>query len=197
MYFDVQTFDSEAPLMRKGLLQMITTDLVAQDPQVRVVDRDRLEEIMTEQKLQATKAFDQSTAVKVGQLLGANYLVSGTIYANKGNVMFMVQARSVELGQVLWATKVSGPNEDVFDAEQKLVTGLIEALAKAEKFPPPPEQPKHAATKVPAKVLQKYGAALDALDKKDKATAKTKLQEVVKEQPDFVLASLDLDKLMK
>jgi TolB-like protein len=196
MYFDIQSFDPEAQLMRKGLLQMLTTDLVAQDPQVRVVDRDRLEEIIGEQKLQSTKAFDQSTAVKLGQLLGANYLISGTVYANKGNVMFMAQARSVELGQVLWATKVSGPNEDVFEAEQKLVTGLIEALAKAEKFPPP-EPVKHAAAKVPVKVLQKYGAALDALDKKDKATAKAKLQEVVKEQPDFVLASLDLDKLMK
>jgi predicted Zn-dependent protease len=47
------------------------------------------------------------------------------------------------------------------------------------------------------KTLQKYGQALDAIDKKDKAAAKAKLQEVVKEQPDFVLASLDLDKLMK
>lgn len=196
MYFDIQSGDADAQFLRKGLLQMVTTDLVAQDPQVRVVDRDRLEEIIAEQKLQSGKGFDQSTAVKLGQLLGANYLVSGTVLASKGNVMFMAQARSVELGQVLWATKVSGPNEDVFDAEQKLVAGLIEALSKAEKFPPP-EPVKHAAGKVPVKTLQKYGAALDALDKKDKAGAKAKLQEVVKEQPDFVLASLDLDKLMK
>ena len=43
----------------------------------------------------------------------------------------------------------------------------------------------------------KFAQALDALDKKDKVTARTKLEEVVKEQPDFVLASIDLDKLVK
>ena len=35
------------------------------------------------------------------------------------------------------------------------------------------------------------------LDKGDRERAKTKLQEVVKEQPDFMLASLDLNRLMQ
>jgi predicted Zn-dependent protease len=45
--------------------------------------------------------------------------------------------------------------------------------------------------------MVQYSQALDALDKKDKAGAKKQLQQLVKEQPDFVLASLDLEALMK
>jgi len=195
MYFDVQSQDPQLQLLRKGLLQMITTDL-ANYPQVRVVDRDRLEEILAEQKLQSGASVDQASAVKMGKLLGASYFVSGTVLTQKEKTMFMCQVRSVETSQVLFGTKVVGDNEDVFDAEQKLVTSLIEALSKAEKFPPP-DPVKHASMKAPLKTVEKYGQALDALDKKDKATARAKLQEVVKEQPDFVLASIDLEKLMK
>ena len=43
----------------------------------------------------------------------------------------------------------------------------------------------------------KYSQALDAIDKKDKKTAKEKLDQVVKAQPDFLLATLELDRLMK
>src|SRR5262249_43975517 len=42
-----------------------------------------------------------------------------------------------------------------------------------------------------------YAEALAALDSGDKAKAKAKLAKVIKEQPDFELASLDLDRLMK
>ena len=38
---------------------------------------------------------------------------------------------------------------------------------------------------------------LEAIDQGDKKAAKESLEKVVKEQPDFQLATLDLDKLMK
>ncbi len=194
MYFDIHSNDEELKLLRKGFAQMMISDL-ANAGQVRVVDRDRLEEIMAEQKLQASKAFDPDTGVKVGKLLGARYLVSGFVMPIKGTVRFDSQIRSVESGQVLQSVSAMGTDADVFAAEQKLVEGIDQIVAKLEQLDPP--SPPKKANKLPLKSAVKYGQALDALDKKDKEAAKTKLQEVVKEQPDFVLASLDLDKLMK
>jgi hypothetical protein len=43
----------------------------------------------------------------------------------------------------------------------------------------------------------KYAEALAMLDSGDKDKAKDALGKVIKEQPDFALASLDLDRLMK
>ena len=45
--------------------------------------------------------------------------------------------------------------------------------------------------------LQGYGRALDAIDNGDKGKAKESLAKVLKDQPDFQLASFDLDKLMR
>jgi Tfp pilus assembly protein PilF len=42
-----------------------------------------------------------------------------------------------------------------------------------------------------------YSKALAALDRGDKTTAKKSLTKVVKDQPDFKLAALDLDKMMQ
>jgi hypothetical protein len=48
---------------------------------------------------------------------------------------------------------------------------------------------------LPFATAVKYSRALDAKDKKDKATATRLLQEVVTERPEFALAKLDLASL--
>ena len=58
------------------------------------------------------------------------------------------------------------------------------------------ERAKHPA-QLKLQTALRYSKALDAKDKGDKATAKQELQAVVKEQPDFRLAALDLDRLMQ
>ncbi len=194
LYFDVHSNDPELNLLNKGLAEMMITDL-ANAGQVRVVDRLRLEEIMAEQKLQASKAFDQETAVKVGKLLGAKYLVAGSVLQTRKGTNFDTVVRSVESGQVLKGTRVRDTEDDVFGVEQKLVDGISKAIAQVEALSPP--KPPKKAIRLKLDTAARYGQALDALDRKDTAKAKEKLQEVVKEQPDFVLASLDLDKLMK
>src|SRR5688500_11066917 len=78
LYFDNNTNQHELEVMRKGLADMIVTDLVAWDG-VTVVERDRLEAVLTELKLQKTRSFDQATAVKVGKLIGAEYYLTGSM----------------------------------------------------------------------------------------------------------------------
>ena len=44
-----------------------------------VVERDKLNKIMEEQKLQASGAIDARTAVNVGKILGLNAIVTGAV----------------------------------------------------------------------------------------------------------------------
>src|SRR5712692_5635990 len=44
-----------------------------------VVERDKMDKIMAEQKLGITGAIDPSTAAKVGKILGLNAIVTGAI----------------------------------------------------------------------------------------------------------------------
>jgi hypothetical protein len=160
-----------------------------------VVERTRLEEILAELNLQHTSKIDQSTAQRLGKLLGAQYLVTGNITTQKGASRIDAKVIKVESGVVAGAAAQMA-KDDIFDAEMKLAEKLNALLAKADaRDPPPPPKPKQG--KLSMDNALKYSQALDALDKKDKKTAKEKLEAVVKAQPDFLLASLELDRLMK
>ncbi len=59
------------------------------DPFLRVVDREHMAAILQEQKLQLSGVMDHNTAVAVGELVGANALLTGTVLSyseNKGSL---------------------------------------------------------------------------------------------------------------
>ena len=66
----------DAPL-GKGLQAMLTTDL-ATIPLIQLVERDRLNDIRDELKLSRGKLIDKATAVRIGKLINASYLLTGT-----------------------------------------------------------------------------------------------------------------------
>ena len=78
VYFDNLTGKPEHDVMKKGLADMIITDLIAYDG-VTVVESDKLEAVLGELHLQGTRAFDPETRAKVGKLVGARYLISGSM----------------------------------------------------------------------------------------------------------------------
>jgi TolB-like protein len=200
LYFDVNHPDPNVQIFKKAFAQLLTVDLIA-DPKLKVVEREKLEEVLAELKLQSTKAFDPATAAKVGKLLGAKYQVTGSISLMLNGKDFAYQARVIDLEKgAAVATpapmRVMGTADDLYDAEQKLAAMITAAIGRAEATTASNDVPPKR-TRLKVETAVKYGQALDLLDKKDKAAAKAKLQEVVKEQPDFLLASLDLDKLVK
>ena len=61
-----------------GLSQMIASKLAA-DPGIKVVERDRIEDILREQRFQQSRHVDESTAVEMGRLIGADVIIMGTL----------------------------------------------------------------------------------------------------------------------
>src|SRR5262245_7660699 len=60
--------------LQVGLQQMLVTELSA-NPALRVVDRREINKLISEQDLGATGRVDQSTAAKLGKLVGARYMI--------------------------------------------------------------------------------------------------------------------------
>jgi len=250
LYFDYTGKDQELEVLRKGLAQMLISDLSGTDT-IRVVERDRLEDILTELKLQGSGKIDPKSAAKLGKLLGAKYLVVGGYFDLQGALRVDARIVDVETGRVLKSFGTNGKPGDFLPVEQTMATNLgqwfsanLSASPPAPPGPPPatptkapatptsapatptsktatpstktatptttppsstPASPIAATTKKlprpPAALKTKtavvYAEALAALDSGDKAKAKDKLAKVIKDQPDFELASLDLDRLMK
>jgi hypothetical protein len=62
-----------------GSITDVLSSLLAEDPDVTVVERKRLDDVLTEQKLQASVLVDTATAVRLGRLLGADLVVAGSL----------------------------------------------------------------------------------------------------------------------
>lgn len=189
LYFDVQSTNPELALFSKGLAAMMITDLAAAP--VQVVERDRLEAILAELKLGESRFADKSKFPKIGALLGADFLVTGTLI--KVGSLFTLELKlfSVSTSLIVHTARALLKEDDVLDAEQRAVESVLKHLDKLQVAASPAgAAAKKSTLKLAAAV--KYSRALDAKDKKDNATARTLLGEVVKEQPDFKLAQVDL-----
>ncbi len=201
LYFDYDQKDGELEALKKGLAQMLITDLV-NHPAVTLVERARMQEIFDELKLNETKKVDPETAVKVGKILGAQYVLIGGYMVVLGKMQLTTRLVNVETTATVGSARAVGPPDSFFDLEAELVTKLTKELTA--KIPPTPAAAQKANRDVPArpaksnlKVALGYSRGLAAIDKKDKATAKKELEAVLKEQPDFVLATLDLAGMVK
>ena len=60
-----------------GIQQMFLTEF-AVNGQLRVVERGRINDLLSEQELTAAGAVDANTAVRIGKLVGAKYMVFGS-----------------------------------------------------------------------------------------------------------------------
>jgi TolB-like protein len=201
LYFDYSGQNAELSVLRKGLAQMLISDLSGVEG-IRLVERDRLEEILNELKLGQTAKIDPQSAAKVGKLLGARYMVLGGYFDLMQTLRADARVVEVETGKVVQSTGAAGKPDEFLTVEQKLCEGLTKIL-QAKATPLAPESPA-PAKKPPAPPRQlktstalRYSKALHAIDHGDKKAAREELAQVVKEQPDFKLASLDLDKLIQ
>lgn len=195
LYFDVDDKLGDLTMFRKGLAEMLITDLVAAE-KLDVVERARIEDAMKELKLQGTKNFDQKTAVAIGGMVGAHYQVAGTILKPSKDALLLEAKvfRLVDLKVVVTA-RAKITSDDILEGEQVLAAKLIAGLSDTAKLQlaTPPKK----AVKLKLDTAVKYGQALAAKDEKDKEKAKALLNQVVTEQPDFILARLDLAALAK
>jgi curli biogenesis system outer membrane secretion channel CsgG len=173
MYFDngamgKQHEDFDA--LSKGISGMLINEL-AQDNQIRVVERDQLQHLMDEQNIDP-KRVDQSTAVRLGKLLGAHHMIFGGFIADQsGRMILNSRAVNVETSQVEYVARVQGKTDNVLT----MITQLADSMVNGMKLPAldtkVSEAHVEAAKKVPFETVMLYSRGLAEEDKgnKDKA----------------------------
>ena len=214
LYFDYEGSSEEMGFLRKGLAQMLVTDLAAV-PQVKIVERARLQDVMDELELGRSRKIDTATASRIGKLLGARYLVLGGYFDIAGTLRVDARVVEVETGAVVASVGKHRKAAEFLTLEQHLAGELGAALAKLEPVRTARKGKKHrrrgkrggaggakaraprAPAALEARQAATYGKALDAMDRGDTKAARALLQGLVREQPDFEMASLDLAALAK
>ena len=208
LYFDYDGKRDELAVLKKGLAQMLISDLAVVEP-YQLVERERLQALLDEQKLAQSGKIDRATAARIGKLLGAQMMVMGGFFELGSSLRVDARLVDVETGRILATAGATAKNDEFLDVERKIADDLEQALrrqaaaapATAPSAPTTPRPPRHPRPKPPAHLKTgtaiKYSQALAAADKGDRVGARTRLQAVLTDQPDFVLARADLERMMQ
>jgi TolB-like protein len=224
LYFDNNSFGKDHgdyDGLGKGIADLLINDM-ASNASMRVVERDRIQSILQEQSLVQTKSIDPQTAVRLGKLLGAQYMITGGFMSDgKGTLLVTSRVISVETGAITNPVKLQSKGDDVLGLIGQLSTKLNTELklparsaafdrkppANVGEAPAAAKQAGHqaAATQVASAKTQKldvktallYSKALDEQDSGNPKKAAELYRAVLEKFPDFGPAQQNLAKVQK
>lgn len=194
MYYRDLANDPDLAFFAKGLASIVINDL-GDTGFFKPVERERLDELLSEKKLGTSDVADKATFGKIAAVLGTEYFVTGQIVQlKKGQYFLMSKIISAESFEIVGSNRVALDPEDVMTAVDQIVQLATVKIRAAGSYAngSTPVQKAQRDYKVPLSTALKYARALDAKDKKDPATATKLLTEVTTEQPAMKLAKLDL-----
>ena len=123
--------DADYKVLSKGIATVLASRLGETDG-VRVVTREKLQEIVAEQTLGTSGRVDASQAVQLGKLLNAHHMIYGTYLVQpNGDTRITASAYSVETSEMEYSTQVRGSADKL----QDLIDQLGDKLATGMKLP--------------------------------------------------------------
>lgn len=171
-----------------GMQQMLTTEF-AMNPQLRVVDRSRIKELLTEQDLGASGRVDAATAARIGKLVGARYMVMGGFVDTYGTMRLDIQVVNTETSEIEKADRTTFKREEmargVIDAAAQITRGLsLPALPKQVQA----QREERAEKLNKTQAVSYYTKGLLYADRGDTAKAKELFSKALAEFPQYTEA---------
>lgn len=179
---------SDAPLS-KGLAEMVITDL-SRVQSLKVVERIQLQAILNELKLSQSGLVDKKSAPRVGKLLGAGKIATGSLL-DVGDEKLRLDAAvtETEKGKLLTSPEVTGGLSNFFQLEKALVFKILCGIGHcAESLD---SETKASVEKIHTrnlKAFRLYAQGLDRLDQGRYREASRFFFLAVEEDPEFDLA---------
>ncbi|HEX8851699.1 MAG TPA: CsgG/HfaB family protein [Gemmatimonadaceae bacterium] len=179
--------------LRGGIADILTSEL-SENPGIRVIERDQLDQLLGEQKLGTSGAVDAATAVRAGKLLGVHHMIFGSFVTDrKGRMRLDARAVNVETGRIERVETVRAKTDDFSD----MITELAAKLNKGLKLPPMPEHTANAtpAAKPPFQVVMLYSRAIAEENGGRPEEAKKLYRAALEKFPDYAPAKKALDRI--
>ncbi len=180
--------------LSKGIADMLITDL-SNVNSLQIVEREQLEKLLGELKLNQSAFIDPSTAQKIGKGLGAEFILTGAIVSIEPIIRIDARIITVATAKIIKSEQVTGDSDTFFELEKELADKLVRGL---EIKLTQPEQVK--VNKVATKNFQAvvhYSNAIDAKDKGDTKKAIVELKQAVAQDNKFTLASTRLQEMVQ
>ena len=180
--------NAELAPLSKGIADLLIIEL-AQNTGIRVVERENINAILAEQNLARDGRVDDATAARIGRVLGAKHIITGSFVTDRsGTMVLTLKTIDTETSRISW-THMDRDRTDNFFA---LVSKVGQAANRGLNLPaltPQARQTSEARTqqqaRVPMRAVVMYSRALSAQDEGNRQEALTLFNQVVNEFPEF------------
>jgi TolB-like protein len=129
MEFENHTSVKDLDWLGKGIQEYLQTRLpecLGKD--VSILERSQIDKVKKEVEFQQTKFVDPRYAVKLGRMLGVNYVILGSYQQHKDKIMILARRVDVERNEVYEQTAVVGESTDLFALEDKTSIAVCDML---------------------------------------------------------------------
>lgn len=193
MYFTNSALvgNADYAALSKGMAEVLITDL-SRNPRIRVVERDRLQQLLDEQNLSSSGRVDKETVVRVGRILGAGHMLMGTFLIDaRENMRIDVRAVNTETSEIEYVESIEGKADKLLAMVSELGAKVNDGLklparpAEASKF-------NDAAAKNPNqfRALLLMSRAIEEQDRKNVPAAVALYKQAIDANPDFERAKV-------
>jgi len=187
LYFRNSSGVAEWAPLQKGLAKLLISDL-AQIKSIRVIEPLRLQLLMEELKIGMYDIMDESTAPRMGKLLGAGRIINGAIASPEGKrIRLDALYTEVEMDRMLEQRAVQGTVDKFFTLEKKLVFKIVDSMGITLT-----QEEKDAISKVPTESFAAFLAYCRGLDYDDRGMyekAEAEFQRAAQIDPNFIQLS--------
>lgn len=177
---------NSAPL-GKAVSAMLVTELINR-PGIKVIERSELHELLNEQKLSLSGRVDESTALEVGKLVGAQYVIHGQVTSIADNLRMDMRAVDVATSEIMEVQKLSGKTDELLD----VVVKMADLFSIKLKLPPPPQKPTE---KIPVLATVAFSRGIDFEDKGDVPHALEQYRQALQLHPNHRDAKAAIERL--
>ncbi len=121
----------ELGVLRKALAEMLIGDL-SKHAELRVVERGRVEHVLSETQAGKSGLVDPATALRTGAELAADYLLTGSLAGSEGKVTIKAALTRTGATKPRGEWSVSGSTEKLFDLERDLAGQIRSAIGLSD-----------------------------------------------------------------
>ena len=180
--------NAELAPLSKGIADLLIVDM-AQNPAIRVVERENIARLLEEQNLARDGRVDDATAARIGKLLGARHMVTGSFITDRSGVMVLtLKSIDTETSRIEW-THMERDQTDNFLALVAKASAAANRGLRLPELTPAARQTSQARSerqaRVPFQAVMMYSRAISAQDAGNKAEALTLFQQTIDRFPDF------------
>jgi TolB-like protein len=172
----------------KAITAMLVTEFSNREG-IQVIERAQLNDMLREQDLVLSGRVDESSAIEIGKMLGAQYVLLGQASSIVDNLRMDIRAVDVETSEIVAVLKKSDRTSELLS----VVVALADEFGQQLNLVPPSNRPAMESIPVPATIA--FSRAVDFEDRGELDRAIQEYERTLELHPSHRDAQLALQRL--